>query len=68
VTLSKGTEEQKAMAQSALDRWWCPCWMMFGPPTSEQYRTPRPNGRSSASPTTNAPEIVDARVPRQFLD
>ena len=32
VTLSHGSEEQKAMAQSALDRWWWPCLMMFGPP------------------------------------
>jgi ring-1,2-phenylacetyl-CoA epoxidase subunit PaaA len=35
VTLSRGTDEQKAMAQSALDRWWWPCLMMFGPPDQE---------------------------------
>lgn len=34
LTLARGTEEQKAMAQSALDRWWWPCLMMFGPPDS----------------------------------
>ena len=28
----RGTEEQKAMAQDALDRWWWPVLMMFGPP------------------------------------
>jgi ring-1,2-phenylacetyl-CoA epoxidase subunit PaaA len=32
VTLSRGNEAQKAMAQDALDRWWRPCLMMFGPP------------------------------------
>src|SRR4029453_3181004 len=32
MTLSRGTEEQKAMAQGALDRWWWPVLMMFGPP------------------------------------
>jgi len=32
VTLSRGSPEQKAMAQSALDRWWWPVLMMFGPP------------------------------------
>ena len=32
VTLTRGTEEQKSMAQDALDRWWWPCLMMFGPP------------------------------------
>ena len=31
VTLCKGTPEQKAMAQDALDRWWWPSLMMFGP-------------------------------------
>ena len=32
VTLSRGSEEQKAMAQDALNRWWWPVLMMFGPP------------------------------------
>jgi ring-1,2-phenylacetyl-CoA epoxidase subunit PaaA len=31
LTLSRGTVEQKAMAQDALDRWWWPSLMMFGP-------------------------------------
>jgi ring-1,2-phenylacetyl-CoA epoxidase subunit PaaA len=31
LTLSRGTREQKAMAQAALDRWWWPSLMMFGP-------------------------------------
>lgn len=30
--LAKGTAAQKAMAQDALDRWWWPALMMFGPP------------------------------------
>jgi len=29
--LAKGTPEQKEMAQDALDRWWWPSLMMFGP-------------------------------------
>nr|HEV8011701.1 1,2-phenylacetyl-CoA epoxidase subunit PaaA [Bradyrhizobium sp.] len=32
LTLARGSAEQKAMAQSALDRWWWPVLMMFGPP------------------------------------
>src|SRR5258705_759189 len=32
LTLSRGSDEQKAMAQNALDRWWWPVLMMFGPP------------------------------------
>ncbi|MGC2087769.1 MAG: 1,2-phenylacetyl-CoA epoxidase subunit PaaA [Bradyrhizobium sp.] len=32
LTLSRGSDEQKAMAQEALNRWWWPVLMMFGPP------------------------------------
>ncbi len=31
ITLCNGSPEQKAMAQDALDRWWWPSLMMFGP-------------------------------------
>ncbi|MGB8855428.1 MAG: 1,2-phenylacetyl-CoA epoxidase subunit PaaA [Burkholderiales bacterium] len=31
-TLAQGPPEQKAMAQDALNRWWWPSVMMFGPP------------------------------------
>jgi len=34
-TLSKGTAEQKAMCQDAINRWWWPSLMMFGPRDSE---------------------------------
>lgn len=33
--LAFGTPDQKAMAQDALNRWWFPTMMMFGPPDSE---------------------------------
>ena len=32
IALAHGNAEQKAMAQDALNRWWWPCLMMFGPP------------------------------------
>jgi ring-1,2-phenylacetyl-CoA epoxidase subunit PaaA len=32
LTLARGSDEQKAMAQDALNRWWWPVLMMFGPP------------------------------------
>jgi ring-1,2-phenylacetyl-CoA epoxidase subunit PaaA len=35
LTLSKGTPEQKAMCQDAINRWWWPTLMMFGPKDSE---------------------------------
>ncbi len=35
VALCRGTPEQKAMAQDALNRWYWPCLMMFGPPDGD---------------------------------
>ncbi len=35
LALSRGTEEQKKMLQDAVDRWWWPSLMMFGPHDSE---------------------------------
>jgi ring-1,2-phenylacetyl-CoA epoxidase subunit PaaA len=35
LTLSRGTEAQKAMCQDAINRWWWPSLMMFGPRDSE---------------------------------
>jgi len=34
-TLCAGSEAQRAMAQDALDRWWWPSIMMFGPPDAQ---------------------------------
>ncbi len=39
LTLCKGTAEQKAMAQDALNRWWWPSLMMFGPRDEESPHT-----------------------------
>jgi len=38
-TMSKGTPEQKAMAQDALNRFWWPSIMMFGPHDSDSPNT-----------------------------
>jgi len=35
MTLARGTADQKAMAQDALNRWWWPSLMMFGPSDAE---------------------------------
>ncbi|MFM7710839.1 MAG: 1,2-phenylacetyl-CoA epoxidase subunit PaaA [Ferruginibacter sp.] len=35
LVLSQGTNEQKAMCQDAINRWWWPSLMMFGPKDSE---------------------------------
>lgn len=39
LTLCNGTPEQKAMAQDALNRWWWPSLMMFGPKDAESPNT-----------------------------
>ena len=70
LTLCRGTEEQKAMAQSALDRWWWPVLMMFGPPdkasqhsdTSTKWKIKRFSNDELRQ------KFVDATVPQaQFL-
>jgi len=35
MTLARGTDEQREMAQDALNRWWWPSLMMFGPHDGE---------------------------------
>src|SRR5262250_1561510 len=70
MTLARGTAEQKAMAQSALDRWWWPVLMMFGPPdgasqhsdTSTKWKIKRFSNDELRQ------KFVDATVPQaQFL-
>jgi ring-1,2-phenylacetyl-CoA epoxidase subunit PaaA len=39
LTLCQGTEVQKRMAQDALNRWWWPSLMMFGPKDEESTHT-----------------------------
>ena len=39
LTLAKGSPEQKAMAQDALNRWWWPSLMMFGPRDEDSPHT-----------------------------
>jgi ring-1,2-phenylacetyl-CoA epoxidase subunit PaaA len=41
-TLSRGTPDQHAMAQDAVDRWWWPSVQMFGPPDDQS-----PNSQAS---------------------
>ncbi len=38
-TLCEGADSQRAMAQEALNRWWWPTLMMFGPKDSESPNT-----------------------------
>ena len=70
LTLSRGSDDQKAMAQDALNRWWWPVLMMFGPPdkvsqhndTSTKWRIKRFSNDELRQ------KFVDATVPQaQFL-
>jgi ring-1,2-phenylacetyl-CoA epoxidase subunit PaaA len=70
LTLARGTEDQKAMAQSALNRWWWPVLMMFGPPdqasqhndTSTKWKIKRFSNDELRQ------KFVDATVPQaQYL-
>jgi len=39
MTLARGTPAQRAMAQDALNRWWWPAVMMFGPSDADSPHT-----------------------------
>jgi len=69
-TLAEGSPEQRAMAQDALNRWWWPAVMMFGPPDSQSQH----NGTSMRwkiklfSNDELRQKFVDFTVPQaQFL-
>ena len=70
VVLAQGSPEQKAMAQSALDRWWWPCLMMFGPPDSVSQHSDQ-STRWKIKRFSNdelRQKFVDATVPQaQYL-
>ncbi len=53
LVLSKGTEAQKAMLQDAVNRWWWPSLMMFGPSDAE---------------STNSKQSIEWKIKRQTND
>ncbi len=67
VTLCRdGTPEQKAMAQEALNRWWWPVLMMFGPCDKDSQHTDK-SMRWKIKRFTNdelRQKFVDATVPQ----
>ena len=70
VTLSRGSEEQRAMAQDALNRWWWPVLMMFGPPdqSSQHSDTSTKWKIKRFSNDELRQKFVDATVPQaQYL-
>ncbi|WP_435829412.1 1,2-phenylacetyl-CoA epoxidase subunit PaaA [Nonomuraea muscovyensis] len=41
MTMMRGTPEQRTMVQDAVDRWWWPSLMMFGPPDHDSPNSAR---------------------------
>jgi ring-1,2-phenylacetyl-CoA epoxidase subunit PaaA len=65
-TLSHGTEAQHAMAQDAVDRWWWPSLMMFGPPDEASTHSAQSMawGVKRFSNDTLRQRFVDMTVPQ----
>jgi len=61
LVLSKGTPEQKAMCQDAINRWWWPSLMMFGPKDSESTH-------SDQSMTWKIKRKSNDELRQQFVD
>jgi ring-1,2-phenylacetyl-CoA epoxidase subunit PaaA len=71
MTLARGSEAQRAMAQDALNRWWWPAVMMFGPSDADSQHTAQ-SMRWKIKRFTNdelRQHFVDVTVPQaQFLN
>jgi ring-1,2-phenylacetyl-CoA epoxidase subunit PaaA len=70
LTLSRGTEAQQAMAQDALNRWWWPALMMFGPHDAESTHSDQSMAWKIKRFTNDElrQKFVDATVPQaEFL-
>jgi len=66
LTLARGTEAQKRLAQEALNRWWWPVLMMFGPPDRDSQHTEQ-SMRWKIKRFTNdelRQKFIDATVPQ----
>jgi ring-1,2-phenylacetyl-CoA epoxidase subunit PaaA len=66
LALSTGTPAQHAMAQEAVDRWWWPSLMMFGPPDDASTHSARSEawGIKRFSNDTLRQRFVDLTVPQ----
>jgi ring-1,2-phenylacetyl-CoA epoxidase subunit PaaA len=61
MTLARGTREQRAMAQAALNRWWWPSLMMFGPSDTESKH-------SAQSTRWKIKRISNDELRQRFID
>ncbi len=67
--LAKGSPAQREMAQDALDRWWWPSLMMFGPPDNQSSNTAQSVQWKIKRKTNDElrQAFVDATVPQAEL-
>jgi ring-1,2-phenylacetyl-CoA epoxidase subunit PaaA len=65
-TMSRGTPAQHALAQDAVDRWWWPSLMMFGPPDAASPNSTKSTawGIKRFSNDTLRQRFVDIAVPQ----
>ncbi len=61
LTLSNGTPEQHEMAQDAVNRWWWPSLMMFGPPDEK-------SAHSAQSMAWGIKRFSNDELRRKFVD
>jgi len=61
LVLSRGTPEQKRLAQEALNRWWWPSLMMFGPPDADSKH-------SAQSMRWNIKRLGNDELRQRFVD
>ena len=69
--LASGSPEQKAMAQDAMNRWWWPTLMMFGPHDSESVHSAKSMQWKIKRRSNDGlrQEFVDQTVPQaEYLD
>ena len=69
LTLCRGSAAQKAMAQDALDRWWWPALMMFGPSDKDSIHSAQTMrwGIKRISNDELRQKFVDVTVPQADL-
>jgi len=61
MALAGGAPEQKTLAQDALDRWWWPSLMMFGPPDTDSQH-------SDQSMTWKIKRFTNDELRQKFID
>ena len=69
VMMKEGTDAQRAMVQDAVNRWWWPCLMMFGPPDDQSPNSAQGMrwGIKRVSNDTLRQKFVDATVDQARL-